>query len=457
MNVIYINTHDSGRILSPYGYDVPTPNLRKFSEDALVYRQAYCVGPTCSPSRSGLVTGMYPHSNGMIGLSQRGFGLKNYNWHLVNKVKEEGYKTILCGIQHEAGSYLDHSKGAAIIGYDEDITCDNKGIEQEDLVKWDYKNAKSVAEWIKTNGKKEKFFISYGLYATHRRYPKKVDESIDKRYIVAPYPIVDTDENREDHARYLTSAAWFDKCFGLVIDTLKDEGLYEDTIIIFTTDHGLAVPYSKCNLYDSGIGVALVIRVPGVKANGKITDSLVSQVDIYPTLCDLLNIEKPERLQGKSFVNLFSDSKGIHREEVFAEINFHTSYEPTRCVRTKRYKYLEYLDESYLRINYSNIDESIPKKVLMNNGLEDQVKPRIALFDLYHDPGERRNLVEDERYKDVLDNMKNRLLKWQEETEDPLINGDIKIQNNWKVNKRECLNPSSKNEEDYDNIPTISL
>lgn len=455
MNVIYINTHDSGRILSPYGYDVPTPNLRKFSEDALVYRQAYCVGPTCSPSRSGLLTGMYPHSNGMLGLSQRGFGIENYDWHLVNKVKEEGYKTILCGIQHEAGSYLEHSKGASTIGYDEDITCDNKGIEQEDLVKWDYKNAKSVAEWIKINGKKEKFFISYGLYATHRRYPKEIDASIDTRYIVPPYPIVDTAENREDHAKYLTSAAWFDKCFGLVIDTLKDEGLYEDTIIIFTTDHGLAVPYSKCNLYDSGIGVALVIRVPGVKANGNVTDSLVSQVDIYPTLCDLLNIEKPERLQGKSFANLFVNQEEVHRECVFAEINFHTSYEPVRCVRTKRYKYIRYFDEDYLGINYSNIDESMPKNFLIDNGLKDQVKYKEALFDLYHDPGERKNLIDCERYKHTLLYMKEILLSWQEDTKDPLLKGNIEIQKNWKVNKRECLNPSSKNKEDYDNIPIL--
>jgi arylsulfatase A-like enzyme len=455
MNVIYINTHDSGRMLSPYGYSVPTPNLQEFSKESLLFRQAYCVGPTCSPSRAGLVTGMYPHSNGMLGLSQRGFGLKDYSWHLVNKVKENGYHTVLCGIQHEAGSYLDHSKGAAIIGYDEDITCDNRGIEQEDLVKWDYENAKKVVEWIKVNGKKEKFFMSYGLYATHRRYPKEIDASVDKRYVIPPYPSVDTEETREDHARYLTSAAWFDRCFGLVINTLKEEGLYEDTIILYTTDHGVAIPYSKCTLYDSGIGVALIMRVPGSKSNGEITDSLVSQVDIYPTLCDLLNIEKSERIQGKSFARFFSNSKEVHREEVFAEINFHTSYEPTRCVRTKRYKYLEYVDEYYLGINYSNIDESISKEILMDNGLKEQFKPRVALFDLYHDPGERRNLAGDEKYSDVLKDMENRLLEWQKETKDPLINGAIEMQRNWKVNKRECLNPSSKNEEDYDNLPRL--
>lgn len=88
-NVIYIHTHDSGKVLSPYGYDVPTPSLQKFAEDATIFRQAYCVGPTCSPSRAGLLTGMYPHSNGMYGLSQRGFKLHDYNQHLVNFLKKK--------------------------------------------------------------------------------------------------------------------------------------------------------------------------------------------------------------------------------------------------------------------------------------------------------------------------------------------------------------------------------
>ena len=75
MNVIYINTHDSGRVLSPYGYDIPTDNLKEFAKDALTFTNTYCVGPTCSPSRAGLLTGTYPHQNGMLGLAQRGFSL----------------------------------------------------------------------------------------------------------------------------------------------------------------------------------------------------------------------------------------------------------------------------------------------------------------------------------------------------------------------------------------------
>lgn len=73
MNILYIHTHDSGRVLSPYGYKVPTPAIEKFAGEAAVFRNAYCVGPTCSPSRAGLLTGTYPHQNGMLGLSQERF------------------------------------------------------------------------------------------------------------------------------------------------------------------------------------------------------------------------------------------------------------------------------------------------------------------------------------------------------------------------------------------------
>jgi len=448
-NVIYIHTHDSGRILSPYGYDVPTPHLLEFAKDATLFRQAYSVGPTCSPSRAGLLTGMYPHSNGMLGLSQRGFGLSDYSKHLVQFLKMHGYHTVLCGIQHEAGSYFNHREGAQKIGYDEDITTDPAKYAEEELVKWDLENAKKVCEWLRKWKSDKPFFLSYGLYATHRKFPNEGLVEIDSNYIAPPYPLFDHGIIREDYKKYLYSASWFDRAFQIVMDTLKTEGLYDESIIIFTTDHGIAFPFSKCTLYDSGIGVSLIMRVPGSRMNGEVIDGLVSHVDMFPTLCDLLQLEKPDYLQGFSFAELFRDKTIDVREEIFSEINFHTSYEPARCIRTKRYKYIRYYDEQYLKINLSNIDNSDSKDYYLNNGLQQEVKYQEALYDLLFDPGERNNLVDDERYQDVLEEMRKRLLTYQEETDDPLLKGHIQIRPNWKVNKRECINPSSKNPEDY--------
>ena len=157
MNILYIHTHDSGRVLSPYGYKVPTPAIEKFAGEAAVFRNAYCVGPTCSPSRAGLLTGTYPHQNGMLGLSQRGF-LLDFGKHLVPYLNCHGYHTVLCGIQHEAGWYLDRNRGTEAIGYQEELTRDSSGFRQEDLVDWDKENAMEACKWLRRWDNKQALF-----------------------------------------------------------------------------------------------------------------------------------------------------------------------------------------------------------------------------------------------------------------------------------------------------------
>jgi N-sulfoglucosamine sulfohydrolase len=452
-NVLYIHTHDSGRILSPYGYKVPTPNLEAFAKEAAVFRNAYCAGPTCSPSRAAMLTGTYPHQTGMLGLAQRGFSM-DCRRHLVQHLNRNGYDTALCGIQHEVGWYLDRVQGAKQIGYGEELTRDNSGYRQEELVKWDQENAGEVCTWLRDrkkmgNEKKRPFFLSYGMYATHRRFPDEIDPEICPEFAVPPYPIPDSKETRRDFAGFLTSVKSADGCFGQVIRCLKEEGLWENTIVLFTTDHGIANPFSKCTLFDSGIGVALMMHVPGAKGNGRVMDQLVSHVDVFPTLCELLNLEKPDYLEGVSLVPLLEGGEEPVRSDIFAEINFHTSYEPARCVRTERYKYICYYDTSYLQTNLSNIDESQTKDYFMERGLKGREKYEEALYDLVYDPGERRNLAKEPEYKAVLEKMRDRLKEYEERTEDPIRSGPVAVRSGWKVNRRECQTASSKNPEDY--------
>jgi len=453
-NIIYIHTHDSGRVLSPYGYDVPTPHLQDFAEDATLFKQAYSAGPTCSPSRAALLTGMYPHSNGMFGLSQRGFTLNDYNQHLANYLKKQGYHTALCGIQHESSSYLDPDTGAKTIGYDENLSTDNTGMSEEELVQWDYNNASQVSAWLKDRDQEQPFFLSLGFFATHRRFPLEGrQQNADADHVNPPYPVPDRPESRADYAGYLNSATWFDEAFHIVIETLKETGLYEQSIIIFTTDHGIAFPFSKCTLYDSGIGVSLIVRVPESQMQGKVVDDLVSQVDIFPTLCDLQDMAQPDYLQGTSFAHVFDKEETEARDDIFAEINFHTSYEPARAVRTKRYKYVRYFDDDYLWINQSNIDNSPTKSYYIEHALGDVKKDKEALYDLLYDAGERHNIAGEAAYEDVLTDMRARLATYQEQTDDPILNGHIDVQPEWKVNKRSCVNPSSKDPDDYISLP----
>ena len=450
MNVIYINTHDSGRMLSPYGYDIPTENLKKLAEDSVVFTNAFCAGPTCSPSRAALLTGTFPHQNGMLGLAQRGFSLYNPEKHLANFLKNNGYNTCLCGIQHEYGWYLDLEKnGLHNLGYNEVLTTDSKSFKKEELHLWDRNNAVEVVKWLDNYNEEKPFLLSFGMHSTHRPYPVEVAEFIDERYVVPPYPITNNEENRHDHAQYMTTAHYADENIKMIVDALKRNNLYENSIIIFTTDHGLALPFNKCNLTDTGIGVSLIMKVPNADSNGKVVDSLVSQIDVFPTLCELLNLNKPDYLEGKSFAESFADNKAFLDEYIFAEVNFHTSYEPVRCVRTKRYKYIKYYDETWNKVNLSNMDESVPKDFLMNNGLKEKVKYREGLFDLYYDPTERNNLVEDSKYREVLEKLRKVLLEKQVKTDDPILKGALEIKKGYKVNKVECETASSKNKDDY--------
>lgn len=450
MNVIYINTHDSGRMLSPYGYDIPTENLKKLAEDSVVFTNAFCAGPTCSPSRAALLTGTFPHQNGMLGLAQRGFSLYNPEKHLANFLKNNGYNTCLCGIQHEYGWYLDLEKnGLHNLGYNEVLTTDSKSFKKEELHLWDRNNAVEVVKWLDNYNEEKPFLLSFGMHSTHRPYPVEVAEFIDERYVVPSYPITNNEENRHDHAQYMTTAHYADENIKMIVDALKRNNLYENSIIIFTTDHGLALPFNKCNLTDTGIGVSLIMKVPNADSNGKVVDSLVSQIDVFPTLCELLNLNKPDYLEGKSFAEAFIDNKVSLDEYIFAEVNFHTSYEPVRCVRTKRYKYIKYYDETWNKVNLSNMDESGPKDFLMNNGLKEKVKYREGLFDLYYDPTERNNLVEDSKYKEVLEKLRKVLLEKQVKTDDPILKGALEIKKGYKVNKVECETASSKNKDDY--------
>src|ERR1035437_7446989 len=99
-NIIYLHSHDSGRYLQPFGHAVPTPNLQRLASEGVLFRRAFSAAPTCSPSRSALLTGQCPHRNGMLGLAHRGFSLNDYNKHILHTLRLAGYRSVLAGLQH---------------------------------------------------------------------------------------------------------------------------------------------------------------------------------------------------------------------------------------------------------------------------------------------------------------------------------------------------------------------
>lgn len=448
-NLIYINTHDTGRFISPYGYQVNTPALLKLAKEGTLFTKAFSVSPTCSPSRASMLTSTLPHVNGMLGLAQRGFSLNNPKQHLAAFLSENGYETVLCGIQHEVSWYFDVDKGSLHeIGYQQVLTNSAEGYKKEEYHLWDRKNAETLSAWLRNRKSEQPFMISYGLHSTHRPYPVEVADNIDERYIKPPY-FESNAITRKDHAQFLTSAQYADESIKLILDTLEELGLMNNTIILFTTDHGVALPFHKCTLRDAGIGVSMIFRHPTM-GHGKVVDQLVSHLDVFPTICEALGLAVPDYVEGKSFLKMLEDEEYRIRDEIYAQVNFHTSYEPIRCVRTERYKYVRYFDTSWDKLNLSNIDEGEPKDYLLARGLRDRKKDMEAFYDCLYDPTESNNLIAAAEYQDIIAQLRAKLHDYMVKTNDPLLHGHFEIKPHYKVNVKDAIYPSSKDPRDYD-------
>lgn len=409
MNLLYLHTHDMGRYNGVYGFKINTPNMQSVADDGTVFRNAHCACPTCSPSRGALLTGQMPHVNGMMGLAHRGSVIHDHSHHLASFMASQGYHTTLVGVQHE-------TKGPReSLGY-QTVIAEAPGSNLKERSKG---ISALAADYIK-NELAEPFFLAVGFSVTHRKY---MEHAVDPDYVQVPACMPDNAETRADFADYITSCESLDADMGMVLDALKARGLYEDTLIVLTTDHGIAFPFMKCHLYDAGTGVTLIVKPAGEKPAVKCTDALTSQIDVFPTLCDMMGLEKPAWLEGVSLLPVITGEKAEVREHLFTEITFHASFEPVRAVRTQRYKYIRHFDPEFPTQVMPNIDDGYSKRFLMQHGLAQREIPAEELYDLYFDPNERNNLSAKADMQPILAQLRDTLDKWMRDTDDILLKG----------------------------------
>jgi len=421
-NILYVHSHDTGRWVEPYGHPINTPNIQNLAEEGVLFRKAFCAAPTCSGSRACLLTGQYTHSNGMVGLAHRGFPLNDYRQHIVHTLHKLGYWSGLVGEQHI-------SKKPEVIGYDEVIKIDTTHVDDVVPVTLEILNRKH----------RQPFFLSVGFFETHREFfhpssPKKAN------YVLPPPNLPDAPETRQDMAAFHASARSLDQGIGTVLDALDATGIAEKTLVICTTDHGIPFPGGKATLYDRGLGVMLILRGPGGFTGGKSIDALVSHIDLFPTVCDLVGVSHPEWLQGESLIPLVTGKATEIRDALFAEKTYHVAYEPERCVRTHRWKYIRRFDD-YPWPVLANTDDSPSKDLLLANGWAKRPIPTEQLYDLVFDPNEARNVVDEPAVADVLEDMRGRLKAWMRETKDPLLDGPVPAPKGAELNGREQLSP----------------
>jgi arylsulfatase A-like enzyme len=227
-----------------------------------------------------------------------------------------------------------------------------------------------------------------------------------------------------------------------VLAALDRYGLAEDTLVICTTDHGIAFPGMKCNLTDHGIGVMLIVRGPGGFRGGEVCDAMVSHIDLFPTICDLLGIDAPDWLQGTSIMPVIRGATDQVNDKVFAEVTYHAAYEPQRAVRTQRWKYIRRFEDRNGPV-LPNCDESPSKNVWLKHKLAERRPEMEQLYDLIFDPNESRNLVGNPAYAQELSEMRTHLTSWMEATGDPLLKGKVPAPSGAIINDPDSPSPDS--------------
>jgi arylsulfatase A-like enzyme len=400
-------------------YDDPlavTPNIDRLAEIGVLFKNAYATAPVCAPSRSCLVTGVYATSLGTQNL-RSDFKIPDYIRTLPHILRDEGY-------------YCSNN-------YKEDYNFYDSTI-------WD--ESSHEAHW--RNGPPDKpFFSVFNFETTHQSQIFGDDETFYNKYgrllpeeerthpddiKLQPY-FFDSPQVRKLWARYYDLVKLMDKQMGDVLKQLEEDGLQENTIIFFYSDHGTVMPRAKRALYNSGVKVPFIVFVPEKYQNlikyqpGTKTDDIVSFVDFPPTILNLLGISIPEYMQGKAFLG-----KNIEpRKFAFATSDrVDEAFEISRTVKSHQYSYIRnflphlpliqpnfYTDQSEIMkelVRLKKITEMTPEQKSMWLPR----RPPEELYDLEKDPSETHNLARDPVYQDVLVEMRNELAAWIIKTHD---------------------------------------
>jgi len=408
-NIVIISCHDIGQHLGCYGVEtVCTPSIDRLAAEGVRFERSFATAPQCSPSRSSIYTGRYPHSNGVMGLCHANFAwdLHPTERHLASILAEGGYHTALVGVQHETP----HPER---MGYHDIIPgglCD--------------KVAPKAVEYIRqVAAHNQPFYAQIGFAEPHRDFDAggaKPDAS--KGVTIPPY-IVDEPSAREEFAAFQGAIRKVDSRIGRVLDALDETGLSENTITIYTADHGIPFPRAKCSLYDPGLQVPFIVRWPGGGwTGGKVYGEMISNIDYVPTLLEAAGIPVADNVHGRSFLGLLDGTGYEPRGEIFAEITYHDYYDPRRSIRTETHKLIAGFSATLALMDPTQSWRPATTPKVPDDPARHR-HPHIELYDLVKDPLEFEDVADDPAYAGVRKQLAGRLLDWMAATGDPLLAG----------------------------------
>jgi N-sulfoglucosamine sulfohydrolase len=400
-----------------------TPNLDEFAKTAHRFVNGHVTVPICQPGRSALMTGRVPHRNGALGFNPISRDVPT----LVEILRDQGYYTgAIAKAVHMAppDKFPWHEIG------------------EQSLGKQPEKFAESLRGMLEHAAEKQMpFFINANICDPHRPFingngKKRNDtEALDGVRIFQPEEITvpafleDIPAVRTEVAQYYSNVSRFDVTFGLLMKELTAKGRDADTIVVFMSDHGMSFPFSKATVYRNGTWSPILIRIPGI-GNPTEHPEFVSSVDAMPSILELLRVDPPVGMDGRSWVPLIRGESQPDRDFVVTHVNTVSSSKSfaQRCIRTKDHSLMfhAWAGKDSFRVEAMS-GLSFPA---MNKSVDEKIRARVAqltsgetwmLFDVKADPSERKNLARDPNYAQDFDSLLQKLLNHMKKTDDPLL------------------------------------
>jgi N-sulfoglucosamine sulfohydrolase len=407
-NIVWIVGEDMGPELGCYGDSYAnTPNMDKLAGQGARFTRCFTHAPVCAPSRSGLITGMYPTS---IGTHHMRSKLLAPPPAFTSYLRQAGYFVIWPG-------KTDFNFDVPLEAFD------------------------SRRDWRRNFPKQRPFFAYVNLFVSHesqiRAAPAQFERNIARlqreqrhdpaRATLPPY-YPDAPEVRRDWANYYDLVTAVDYQVGDILKELEQQGVADNTIVFLFGDHGRGLPRAKRWVYDSGLHVPLLVRWPGKMEPGRVREDLVSFIDFAPTVLSLAGVPVSQAMQGQVFLgpNAAPERKYINA----ARDRMDETFDRIRCVRDRQFKYIRnfYPDLPYAqRISYLELMPTM--KVWRRLNAEGKltgpqklffapVKPPEELYDLLADPHEIHNLKDSPKHHTKLEELRAALDKWLKETKD---------------------------------------
>jgi N-sulfoglucosamine sulfohydrolase len=427
-NVVLVVSDDHGLQLGCTGDTAAhTPRLDGLAAEGTVFTQAFCTTASCSASRSVILTGLHNHRNGQFGHQHSYHDFDTHDWvkSLPVLLAAAGYRTGHIGKFHVQPEEVYH--------FQHRLRCGKGGTRNP------YMMAENCREFLAAEDEAP-FFLYFCTsdphragkgFANNRGFPGAWEKEFAPDDVTVPPWLPDFPETRAGLARYYQSISRLDHGIGHLFDVLKETGHWDNTVVIYLSDHGPPWPGAKTTLYEPGMHSPLIVRSPDQPRRGIRCDGMVSWADLTPTILDIARAKGPGYdLHGRSFLPLVNKESAEGWDEVYASHTFHevTMYYPMRVVRTRRWKYILNLAHQLPYPFASDLWASETWQATLKRNAEKygqkRVKdylnrPRHELYDLEADPWEGHNLANDPRHASTLADLQAKLKAWQEKTKDP--------------------------------------